>query len=285
MITDENDNLPLFETASYAFDLSENSPGPVVLGSVSASDLDGDEVNYSLSVGDAGLFSVGVTDGVLSYIGQGEDYESTDSYTLEVRGVDSASDALFAAAAVFVLINNVNDNTPLFETASYAFDLSENSPGPVVLGPVSASDLDGDEVNYSLSVGDAGLFSVGVTDGVLSYIGPGEDYESTDSYTLEVRGVDSASDALFAAAAVFVLITDVNDNLPLFETASYAFSLSENSAGPVVLGSVSASDLDGDEVNYSLSVGDKGLFSVGVTDGVLSYIGKGRILRVWIRIR
>ena len=142
---------------------------------MSASDLDGDEVNYSLSVGDAGLFSVGVTDGVLSYIGQGEDAESTDSYTLEVRGVDSASDALFAAAAVFVLINNVNDNKPLFETASYAFDLSENSPGPVVLGSVSASDLDGDEVNYSLSVGDTGLFSVGVTDGVLSYIGQGED--------------------------------------------------------------------------------------------------------------
>ena len=188
-----NDNTPLFETASYAFDLSENKAGPVALGSVSASDADGDEVNYSLSVGDAGLFSVGVTDGVLSYIGPGEDYESTDSYTLEVRGVDSASDALFAAAAVFVLINNVNDNTPLFETTSYAFDLSENSPGPVVLGPVSASDLDGDEVNYSLSVGDAGLFSVGVTDGVLSYIGPGEDYESTDSYTLEVRGVDSTS--------------------------------------------------------------------------------------------
>ena len=178
-------------------------------------------MNYSLSVGDAGLFSVGVTDGVLSYIGPGEDYESTDSYTLEVRGVDSTSDALFAAAAVFVLI--VNDNTPVFETASYAFSLSENSPGPVALGSVSASDADGDEVNYSLSVGDTGLFSVGVTDGVLSYIGPGEDYESTDSYTLEVRGVDSASDALFAAAAVFVLINNVNDNTPLFETASYAF--------------------------------------------------------------
>ena len=88
-----------------------------------------------------------------------------------MRGVDSTSDALFAAAAVFVLITNVNDNTPLFETASYAFSLSENKAGPVVLGPVSASDLDGDEVNYSLSVGDAGLFSVGVTDGVLSYIG------------------------------------------------------------------------------------------------------------------
>ena len=94
---------------------------------------------------------------------------------------------------------------------------------------------------------------------MLSYIGKGEDAEVTAAYTLEVRGVDSTSDALFAAAAVFVLITDVNDNLPEFETASYAFSLSENSAGPVVLGSVSASDLDGDEVNYSLSVGDTGV--------------------------
>ena len=53
-----------------------------------------------------------------------------------------------------------------------------------------------------------GLFSVGVTDGVLSYIGKGEDAEGTAMYTLEVRGVDSTSDALFAKAAVFVLITD-----------------------------------------------------------------------------
>ena len=275
-ITDVDEVL-MFETSNYTFSLSENSPGALELGSVSASDGDGDggEVNYSLSVGDAGLFSVGVTDGVLSYIGNGEDTEGTAAYTLEVRGVDSTSNALFAAAAVFVLINNVNDNTPEFETASYAFSLPENSAGPVALGSVSASDKDGDEVNYSLSVGDEGLFSVGVTDGVLSYLGPGEDYESTDSYTLEVRGVDSTSNALFAAAAVFVLITDENDNLPVFETASYAFSLSENRAGTFALGSVSASDLDGGEVNYSLSVGDEGLFSVGVTDGVLSYIGKG----------
>ena len=78
----------------------------------------------------------------------------------------------------------------------------------------------------------------------------------------------------------------MNDNeAPEFETASYAFSLSENVAGPFAIGSVSASDADGDEVNYSLSVGDTGLFSVGVTDGVLSYIGKGRIMRVRIRIR
>ena len=41
---------------------------------------------------------------------------------------------------------------------------------------------------------------------------------------------------------------------------------------------MSASDADGDEVNYSLSVGDAGLFSVGVTDGVLSYIGRGGLL-------
>ena len=43
-----------------------------------------------------------------------------------------------------------------------------------------------------------------------------------------------------------------------------------------VVGTVIASDAENDGVSYSLSVGDTGMFSVGVTDGEISYSG-GRV--------
>ena len=87
-----NDNMPEFAATGYTFSLSENEAGTVALGTLLATDADGNAVGYSL-VGDTGLFAVGVEDGVLSYIGSGEDYEGTPSYTLEVVAVDSASSA------------------------------------------------------------------------------------------------------------------------------------------------------------------------------------------------
>ncbi len=286
LISNENDNAPLFAAAPYSFTVPEGQSGtqsPVVIGSVSASDADGVAPLYSLSAGATERFSVGSASGVVSYIGTGEDYETrSDAYTLTVRATDGASAAVFIAAEVTVLISNENDNAPLFAAAPYSFTVPEGQSGtqsPVVIGSVSASDADGVAPLYSLSAGATERFSVGSASGVVSYIGTGEDYETrSDAYTLTVRATDGASAAVFTAAEVTVLISNENDNAPLFAAAPYSFTVPEGQSGtqsPVVIGSVSASDADGVAPLYSLSAGATERFSVGSASGVVSYIGTG----------
>ena len=92
IVTDEPE-APAFEAQSYAFLLPEHIDGSesrVWLGTVAATDPDGDAVRYELVSGnEAGRFDVHGPTGALFYTGSGEDFESGDGpYTLTVRADD-----------------------------------------------------------------------------------------------------------------------------------------------------------------------------------------------------
>ena len=62
---------------------------PVALGAVEAEDPDGDAVTYELASGSGQRFAVGSSNGAVSYVGRGEDYESEPNrYELTVRARD-----------------------------------------------------------------------------------------------------------------------------------------------------------------------------------------------------
>ena len=272
---------PAFGEESYAFELAENVDGRVnrlSLGSVTATDPDGNAVRYSLLVGnDSSLFAIEETSGELFYVGAGEDYEGgAGPHELTVRASDGTHTI---DTTVTVTITDAAE-APAFGEESYAFALSENADGSVnrlSLGTVEATDPDGDAVRYSLAGGnDSVLFAIDETSGELYYGGPGEDYESgVTSYELTVR----ASDGTHAAdTPVTVTVTDAAD-APLFAEESYAFALSENTGGSVnrlSLGTVTATDPDGDAVRYSLAGGNESRrFAIGETSGELYYVGLG----------
>ena len=204
---------PVFDADSYGFELEENRDGgeePVALGAVTATDPDaGDTLTFAIAAGDTTLFAIDVTSGAVTYIGPGEDYESgPNSYELTVTATDRGG--LSATASVAVEILDVNE-PPVFEQDSYAFELAENRIGPVELGAVSATDPDvGDTVAYGITAGGEGLFAIDAASGSLSYIGPGEDYESEPNvYELTVSATDG--EGLSAEAGVTVTVTDEED--------------------------------------------------------------------------
>ena len=126
-----------------------------------------------------------------------------------------------------VLDNNV---APAFNPTSYDFDLSENLDGsssPVNVGtPVSASDSDADDsVSYTITGGNtAGRFAIHSTSGQITYVGAGEDFESsTTSYTLTVSATGGTGDrAQSATATVTVTIADIDDTPPTVTSTSFA---------------------------------------------------------------
>ncbi len=265
---------PVFGRAEYEFELTEDVSGPLVVGTVSATDPFGGEVAYSLAAGDEGLFEVDARTGEVRYVGTGEDAEARSEFVMIVRATADDGERT-GDATVTVRLVNVND-APVFTAERYAFAMAENVAGPLVLGAVEAVDLDeGDTLTYRLAAGDADRFEVDGATGEVRYVGGGEDYEGAGpkSWELEVTATDLAGSS--ARALVAVALTNVNEG-PAFADSAYAFDLAENERGPLLLGEVRATDPDGgDWLSYALAAGDAERFKVNATSGAVRYVGSG----------
>ena len=110
---------------------------------------------------------------------------SDTNYTLLV----SATDVMGAIGSATVTVLVEANMAPEFDLSSYEFTVSDSG----VVGTVIASDAENDGVSYSLSMGDTGLFSVGVTDGEISY--NGGEVDSDTNYTLVVSATDTLGSA------------------------------------------------------------------------------------------
>ena len=248
--------LAEFSEQSYAFDLLEYADGstvPVSLGTVSATDPEGEAVSYSLVDGsDSELFEIDSASGELFYTGTGEEIEP-GIRPLEVTV--QASDGTHAIdTSVTVNIADVNE-APVYWQEGYDFGLAETADGSttrVLLGRVRASDPDRgwdiDTVSYSLVGGnEAGLFEIemdSVGNGSLFFTGGGEGFEAgTTSFNLTVRASDGE---LFDDTVVTVSVAEnvsEPDGQDLPEDAS--------TAGTVTVGgAVTGNNVNGDRYDW-----------------------------------
>ena len=151
-----------------------------------------------------------------------------DDLTVTITHTATGGDyqALQRDETLTVVDNNV---APVFSPPSYSFDLPENLDGsssPVNVGtPVSASDSDSDDsVSYTITGGNTDdKFAIHSTSGQITYVGFGEDFESsTSSYTLTVTANGGTGDrAQSTTATVAVNITDLDDTPPTVTSPSF----------------------------------------------------------------
>ena len=174
----------------------------------------------------------------------------------------------------------VQQQPPAFGSQFYGFELPEDTDGSanrISLGTVSATDPDGGSVTYSIEGGNAaGLFEIDAASGALFYTGGGEDYETgSTSFELTVRASDGDETTDTTAT---VNVTDVAE-APAFGQAGYVFDLPEDtdgSANRISLGTVSATDPEGDTLTYSIEGGNAArLFEIDAASGELFYTGGG----------
>ncbi|MBO3699288.1 cadherin domain-containing protein [Roseivirga sp. E12] len=260
--TPENpaENLPPTINAQE-FSASEASVAGDVFGSVSATDAEGDALTFEITVNDNGLFAI-TSSGQLSLAtGQNLDFESSQSHTITVQVSDGTSQV---TATITINVIDVDENT-MPTISAQSFTVAEDIDDATAIGTVMATDAEGDNLSFSITANDNGLFEITTTGELSLSAGETLDFETTTVHTITVEVSDGA---LTASAEITINVTDVNENTaPSMD--SQEFTVMEDIADDVVIGTVMATDAEGDDLSFSINTNSGDLFEI-TADGELS---------------
>ena len=170
-------------------------------------------------------------------------YNGSDSFTYQINQGTKVS-----SATVNITINPIND-APELNFAS-SFTVEENS---TFVGVMSASDVDGDALEISLSGSHADLFAINSDTFELNFI-DAPDYESGNiSFAVTIVAKD---EEFTVSRDISISVTNLNDNAPTISGPS-EITIAENSTR--FIGRYDYSDADGDSLSLSLSGADSNL--------------------------
>ena len=233
-VIDENDVRPRFSNSSISVQISElASVGSTVI-QVQASDPDTNNLTYILiNGGEGGSFEVNIDTGII-FLTAALDFELRRTYSLVVMASDGVPNSLPSNNTITVVVQVVdeNDNAPSFSEDIYMASILENAlPASSVL-TLSANDSDSGinaAVTYSIvsTSPEHVVFSVNPSTGVIltsSIL----DAENQSRYEISVTAMDRGSPPLSTNALVVILVTDVNDNPPIFRESLITMRLSED---------------------------------------------------------
>ena len=256
-ITDDDDpvvtnNPPEFPGGDADRSVAENSPAGTAVGAaVAAEDSDdGDTLIYTLT-GDAGSFTIDRADGRIRVGDQAMlNYEDQSSYQVTVTATDRS--AASASISVDIAVTDV-DEPP--EAADDRATVIEDTPETI---DVLANDTDpeGEDLNVVLlDRPDNGTAAV-EADNTVTYT-PDANYHGIDTFTYRT------SDGFHSdVATVRVEVEPVND-APMFGSAVVQRTVAAAAdAGTLVGVPVTADDVDGDTLTYTLTGTDAALFKI-----------------------
>ena len=267
-ITDIDENrAPAFSSDTATLSIAEDTgTGQDIGAAITATDADGDDLEYSLGGTDSASFSIVSTSGQLR-TKAALDYESKSSYEVTV----SVSDGNGGSDSITVTINvtDVQENrAPAFSSGTATRSVAEDTAtGQDIGAAITATDADGDDLEYSLGGTDAASFSIVSTSGQLR-TKSALDYESKSSYEVTVSVSDGS---LEDTITVTINVTDVQENrAPVFSGNTATRSIAENTGtGQDIGAAITATDADGDDLTYSLGGTDSASFAIVSSSGQL----------------
>lgn len=193
-----------------------------------------------------GMFSIHSTGSLC--LNKELDRESQPSFNLTVTASDCAQPAslqLTGTAHVLVLVEDVNDNAPLFVSAK-SVSIPEDTALHSVIMTIHAEDEDAGsnaKVLYILSNSSSGAFSINNTSGNI-YLEEILDREKVETLTVAITATDMGSPQLKTTMNFTVFVEDVNDNDPEFLQRNYSLSVREDITRGTSLLQVQACDQD-----------------------------------------
>ena len=225
-----------FTRPAFLFDISESAPVQSLVGFVS-------EYSFNIS-GDSDLFMVN-ENGSIVLIGQ-LDYETTPFYIFNIE--TNSKPPRFSILTIIVV--DSNDNAPQFESNVFTVIVSELVEVGVRLLELREFDRDSPGVNRQATVtlreagNEGGHFSIDPLTNELVVTEP-LDYEMLTVHNLTAVATNTLADpSLYSSVQVIVIVTDSNDNDPVFSESFYQISISESTRIGTEILTLKAEDID-----------------------------------------
>ena len=260
---------PVYTDSSKTFSVDENTASATNIGKpLTATDPDGDTLEYSLgSGGDDANFAIDSKTGQLKTKGD-LDHETKDSYSVTVTAADPSG--LTDTIAVTINVTGVNE-APFYTGSGVTLEVDENTaPATDIGSAVTATDPDGDTLEYALGGTDSGHFAIVASSGQLKTSGA-LNHENKASYAVTVTAEDPSG--LLADIAVTINVTDVNEP-PSFADSAKTLEVAENTAPATDIGDpIAAIDPEGDTLTYTIDGADAAHFVIVAGTGQLKTNG------------
>lgn len=251
-VLDVNEHKPVFNPLKYNVTISEAAVIGTSLLKLSATDQDAGKnshLEYSIVSGDPrGLFAVN-SDGIIT-VAKDLDHEKNSTHNIAVTVHDKGETQLFAKqpAHVFILVRDLNDNSPVFEVSLYEETISESTPPGTLVLRVRAMDADRSLANskmvfFMVKEDLDHDFKLNSSSGAI-YVNNSLDFERTKVYRFQVAVRDISMDSRMDVTTVVISISDENDNSPVFQPTHYNISISEATVVGKELLRLHASDID-----------------------------------------
>ncbi|XP_054840799.1 LOW QUALITY PROTEIN: uncharacterized protein LOC129333291 [Eublepharis macularius] len=260
-VTDVNDNMPVFTQAVYKVSLREDAPRGTSVLQVKASDKDegsNAEIIYTFNkIPESARhkFSLDPHNGIIT-LKERIDYEERQSYVMIIQARDGGGLVAYCKAEIVVL--DVNDNAPELVLTSISSLIPEDSMPGTVIALLKIHDMDSGEngevtchlrdlVPFQITSSSDNYFKL-LTD---SYL----DREKIPEYNITITATDKGIPPLSTHKTISLQISDINNNRPAFEKASYTVYVPENNPSGASIFRVKASDPDVDHnarVTYSI---------------------------------
>ncbi|XP_042222155.1 fat-like cadherin-related tumor suppressor homolog isoform X3 [Homarus americanus] len=242
VVTDKNDNAPIFVNTPYYGVISVDAKKHQVVFRVHATDFDADEnrdVRYELQRGNGEVFAVSRSTGEISLKQTLEGLKS--EYELIISAYDGGSTPL--SSQIPVRLKVVDRSQPIFDRQFYSATVAENADSHTPIVTVTAHSQLNRKLIYTIVGGNEHqTFAMEHEEGLIR-VQDGLDFETRNSYQLTVRATDSYS-GKWAEVVVSVQVIDVNDNPPEFLQHFYNVTVSEATAIATPILTVSSSDQD-----------------------------------------
>ncbi|XP_043982216.1 protocadherin gamma-A5-like isoform X7 [Gambusia affinis] len=247
-ILDVNDNPPKFSQLVYKAVVMENAPIGTYITTVNASDADSGSdglVTYSFSnVKRNFAFEIDSLSGRITVV-DSIDYEKYKKYELRVIAKDQGS--LTDATKVTIDVLDANDNAPVISIMSFSNTVSEDAPPGTTVAVFNVKDADSDrngQIKCSIESNVPFKIQSSLTDYYNLLLDASLDRETTPEYNITITAMDHGSPSLYSSAVLYLKVSDVNDNPPIFENPNYSAVIIENNTPGVSVFRMSARDSD-----------------------------------------
>ncbi|XP_049325191.1 cadherin-23 isoform X4 [Astyanax mexicanus] len=242
-VEDVNNNPPKFSQDLYNVAVYENIDPGSALVSLEVTDEDEGGFSKGFFLLTSDIFSINAQGVVHLRNNASLDRETKDNYLIQVVAVDQPVDGLSSTAQVNITVLDINDNNPQFIDLQNPLEIPEDFMGEVYRIDVTDADIgpNGEVTVFTMSHID--LFSI-TRERFLTVIGE-LDRETKDLYELFIMAKDNGEPSRNNVTTMTIIVTDVNDNDPVFTEEIYSTRVlaKEVKKGDLVL-VVTATDRD-----------------------------------------